>query len=144
MVVNARKLAAIDLHFLGPRVILAEFALGVSGPIVLGFLTLRGASRHGWPWGVTLFGAYLISLGLNYVPLLLHAIDLVRSRGASCEIADELLERRAAFRRYRRQSLYLLVPLVVPMIALQQHRMGRNRAVLRVGENTGEAGGRAR
>jgi len=47
MVLNIRKLAAIDLHFLGPYVILTEFALGVVGPVMLGLFTLRMASREG-------------------------------------------------------------------------------------------------
>src|SRR6516164_9511003 len=125
MIVDVRKLAAIDLHFLGPKVIVTEFALGVAGPIGLGLLTLRSAGRHGWPWGLTTFGAYLASLGLNYVPLLLHAVDLVRSRSVPTEIADALSNRSAAFGKYRRQSLYLLVPLVVPIAAIAQRREAR-------------------
>jgi hypothetical protein len=122
MTVNVRKLAAIDLHFLGPKVILTEFWAGVLGPIALGLLTLRKAYSYNWPRGLTLFGAYLLCLGLNYVPLLLHAIDLVRSQSASRVTADELSERKAAFRKYRRQSLYLLVPLIVPVVAVLQYR----------------------
>jgi len=130
VVVDVRKLAAIDLHFLGPKVILTEFALGVLGPVVLGLLTLRGAARHSWPWGLTLFGAYLLSLGVNYIPLLMHAVDLVRSRNASAEIAEELSERAAAFRKYRRQSLLLLVPLVVPIAAIAQEQEMRTTRLL--------------
>lgn len=120
MIVNIRKLAAIDISFLGPWVILTEFAIGVLGPFVLGGLTLRMALRHGWPLNLTLFGTYLLSLGLNYIPLLLHAVSLVLSQSVSDEIADELSDRRIAFRKYRRQSLYLLVPLVVPIAAILQ------------------------
>jgi hypothetical protein len=125
MVVDVRKLAAIDLHFLGPKLILTEFALGVAGPFVLGLLTLRSAARHNWPWALTLFGAYLLSLGLNYVPLLMHAVDLARSGTAMDEIADELSERNEAFRKYRRGSLYLLVPLVVLIADGLQRRDAR-------------------
>jgi hypothetical protein len=119
-VINVRKLAAIDLYFLGPYLIVAEFALGVVGPLMLGVLTLRMASRRGWPLGLTLFGGYLLLLGVNYVPMLLHGISLVLSRSVSREIADELSDRRAAFRKYRRQSLYLLVPFLVPLLAILQ------------------------
>ena len=117
---NVRKLAALDIHFLGPRLIVSEFAAGVAGPVIFGILTLRMAQRHAWPFGLTLFGAYLLTLGLNYVPLLLHAVSLVRSRAAFREIEHELSDRSEAFRRYRRQSLYLLVPFVVPIIAFAQ------------------------
>lgn len=125
MVINVRKLAAIDLYLLGPYVIVTEFALGVAGPIVLGVFTLRMASRQAWPLGLTSFGGYLLLLGVNYIPMLLHAIDLARFRSAFSEITDELSERRVAFRKYRRQSLYLLVPLVVPLLAILQHRETR-------------------
>jgi uncharacterized protein len=57
---------------------------------------------------------------VNYVPLLLHAISLVRNNSARDEIADELSEKRRMFRKYRRQSLLLLVPLAVPSVALAQ------------------------
>jgi len=122
---NVRKLAALDLHVLGPFVIVTEFALGVAGPLALGALTLRSSCRHGWPLGLTLFGGYLLSLGVNYLPLLLHAVSLVRSRSASHEIADELSDRRLTFRKYRRQSLYLLVPFVEPVLAVLQQRQNR-------------------
>jgi hypothetical protein len=128
MTVNVRKLAAIDLHFLGPKVILTEFSAGVLGPIALGLLTLRKAYSYNWPRGLTLFGAYLLCLGLNYVPLLLHAIDLARSRSASREIADELSERRVVFRKYRRQSVYLLIPLAIPIAAFLRY-IGRQEVM---------------
>ena len=122
MMVNLRKLAAMDLHFLGPSMIVTEFALGVAGPLVLGAFTLRMASRHAWPLGLTLFGGYLLSLGINYVPLLVYAVSMVRSRSAFREIADELSDQRMAFRKYRRQSLFLLIPLVVPVLAILQRK----------------------
>ena len=37
--IEPRRLAAVDLAFLGPIVIVGEFALGVVGPIALGALT---------------------------------------------------------------------------------------------------------
>lgn len=122
MGLHVRKLAALDLHFLGPGLILTEFALGVVGSLVLGGMTLRGALLKGWPLRQTVFGAYLLSLGINYVPLLLHAVGLVRTGMASREIADEVANSGAAFRKYRRQSLYLLIPLAVPLFALLQRR----------------------
>lgn len=119
--ISIRRLAAVDLAGLGPRVIMTEFALGVAGPLVLGILTLlRSASFHG-----RLFGAYLLSLSLNYVPLLLHAIRITRDRSVSAELADESSDRRLLFRKYRRISLLLLLPLVVPTIALIEHWRSR-------------------
>jgi hypothetical protein len=56
--ISVRKLAAVDVAFLGSRLVIAEFALGVAGPLGLGVLTVvRSQSSAG-----RLFGAYLISL----------------------------------------------------------------------------------
>jgi len=126
MMIDIRKLAAIDLHFLGRRLILTEFAAGVAGPIVLGALTLRMAFHRSWPVGLTFLGAYLLSLGVNYVPLLLHAVSLVRVGSVAEEIALELSDRGPAFRKYRRQSLYLLVPLFVAVTAFLQRGKSRS------------------
>jgi uncharacterized protein len=116
-VIDIRKLAAVDIAFLGSRLILTEFSVGVFGSLALGVFTLlRSHSLRG-----IAFGSYLLLIGVNYVPLLLHAISLARNNNsARDEIADELSEKRRMFRKYRRQSLLLLVPLVVPIVALVQ------------------------
>jgi len=102
--VNVRKLAAIELYFLGPRLILAEFAIGLSGSLPLGLLSAwRGARRFHSTW-IVLFGIYLIFTGINYIPLLLHAIDITCKGNAEREIADELEDKKRTFRQYRRQS----------------------------------------
>jgi|HubBroStandDraft_4_1064222.scaffolds.fasta_scaffold263496_2 hypothetical protein len=117
---NVRKFAAIDLAFLGSRVILTEFSVGVAGSTILGILTLRAGSHRFHSARMIVLGAYLLSLGINYVPLLLNAIDLARRGHAGLEIADELGDKRAAFRKYRRQSLLLLIPLLVAVAAIVQ------------------------
>jgi hypothetical protein len=117
-VIEIRRLAAVDIAFLGPRFILAEFSIGVFGSLALGVLTL--VRTHSL--GGTVFGAYLLCIGVNYAPLLVHAIDLVRHGTAHQEIAGELPEKDRMFRKYRRQSLLLLVPLVVPIVAIVQRR----------------------
>jgi hypothetical protein len=115
-VIDIRRLAAVDIAFLGSRIILAEFSIGVVGSLCLGVLTI--VRTHSL--GGTVFGAYLLCIGVNYVPLLLHAISLVKQGTASQEIADEMPEKNRMFRRYRRQSLLLLIPLVLPMLAIAQ------------------------
>jgi hypothetical protein len=124
MMIEIRRLAALDLTFLGPKIILPEFALGVLGPPALGVLTLL--KSRSTPW--MLFGAYLVALGANYVPLLLHAISITRRGTAREEIADEGGDQAWLFRRYRRQSLLLLLPLVVPIVALVQERRRKSNA----------------
>jgi membrane protease YdiL (CAAX protease family) len=115
-VIDIRKLAAVDIAFLGSRFILIEFSIGVLGPLGLGVLTLLRSHTMG---GIAL-GSYLLFIGVNYVPLLLHAVSLVWHNSAHHEIADETTEKRLLFRKYRRQSLLLLVPFVVPVLALAQ------------------------
>jgi hypothetical protein len=90
--VNVR-LAAVDLSGLGPKVIIPEFALAVlSGP-ALGVLTVvRSRSL-----GMTALGVD-IGLGVNYVPLLIHATDLVRRSAVAAAIIDEAFDRRSLSR----------------------------------------------
>jgi hypothetical protein len=120
---SVRRLAAVDVAFLGPKIILAEFTLAVFGSLGLGVLTLaRSHSGSG-----RLFGAYLVCLGINYVPLLLYSIDIVRRGSAHSEIADESGDRQQLFRKYRRLSLWLMVPLAVPAAALAGEWRRRKR-----------------
>ena len=81
--INPRKLAAIDIVFLGSKFIVAEFACGVLLSIALGsFVLFRGHSF----WQLVL-GLYLISLGINYVPMLVYAVGITRSQSARSDHA---------------------------------------------------------
>ena len=114
--INMRKLAAIDMVFLGPKLILAEYAAGVFFSAALGiFVLFRGHSF----WQIVL-GIYLICLGINYVPMLFYALAISTRQDARVEMADELTEKRKAMSKYRRQSLLLLVPLFTPVLGITQ------------------------
>jgi len=77
-VINLRKLAAIDILFLGSQFILAEFAAGVLLSTALGiFVLVRGHSF----WQAVL-GVYLVCLGINYVPMFACAVDITRKQSA--------------------------------------------------------------
>jgi hypothetical protein len=123
-VISIRKLAALDIAFLGPKLILAEFGGGILLAAAIGLLTLR---RSHSVWQI-LLGAYLLTLAVNYVPLLLYAITIVRHRSAQVEVAHEVTDRNRSFRRYRRQSLLLLVPFAVPILAIAQERQKSSRS----------------
>ena len=116
---NVRKLAAIDIAILGLLPVIAEFALGVIGSLAMGiFVALRSRGIRGM-----VLAAYLVALGINYVPLLFHALSLRDRSRARREMDDELgADPRIAMRRYRRGSLLLLLPFVVPVLALVQRR----------------------
>jgi hypothetical protein len=116
--VNLRKLAAIDIAFLGYKFVLAEYAIGVFFSAALGlFVLFRGHSF----WQICL-GIYLICLGINYVPMLAYTVSLANKEGARGELGDELTDKPGAMAKYRRQSLLLLVPLVAPILALIHRR----------------------
>ena len=109
---NLRKLAAIDIFFLGSKFIIAEFAVGVFLSAALGlFVLIRG---HAF-WQLAL-GIYLLCLGINYVPMLAYAISIGNKEHAQAELAGELADKRSAMAKYRRQSLLLLVPLAAPIL----------------------------
>lgn len=116
--INLRKLAALDILFLGPRWIVAEFAFGVLFSFALGlFVLVRGHSF----WQL-LLGIYFLCLGINYVPMLVYAIAVGNKVNARKEMAGELDDPRKTMSKYRSQSLVLLVPLAVPILALTQKR----------------------
>jgi len=118
---NVRRLAAVDLSGLGPKIVIPEFALGVLGCWALGVLTvLRSRSLE-----MTALGIALVGVGVNYVPLLIHAIELVRRSAVEAAIADEARDRRALYAKYRKQSLWLLLPFAVGFAALLQMRRHR-------------------
>jgi hypothetical protein len=118
--IQVRKLVAIELAFLGPRLILAEYAIAVVGGAGLGLLSLRvGLIRTHALWQI-LLGIYLLFLALTYAVLLVCAISMARRGDAREEIANELDDKITALQKFRRQSLWLLVPLVVPVAAMRQ------------------------
>ena len=110
-----RKLAALDLAFHGPRFVLVEFAGAVLLAGGLGVLSLRaGLTGPGRPvaWEIGL-AALLVGTAANYLPLLVHAIDLVRSGTARREVVGELAGEGRAARRYGTQQVLLVVPFAV-------------------------------
>lgn len=128
--INVRKLAALDLVLHGPWFILAEFGFAVALGAALGvYLTYDGLfSSQGHSPVALIMGIYTLLLGINYVPLLLHAIDLVRHRAAADELAYELTRKDYYVRKYSIQQFLVLVPLALPILALQQGAQRRTRA----------------
>lgn len=116
--INVRKVAALDIVFHGPRFILAEFAFGVfviAGVSVFMFFN----SAHVWLGAVQ--GCFFLWLALNYVPLLLYAISIVRHRSAHQEVAYELAHKERYALKYTLQAtLFLFIPLAMPALAMYQ------------------------
>ena len=57
-------------------------------------------------------------------------MSMVRGGSTLKEISGELADQGAAFRKYRRQSLFLLLPLVVPIAAILQEIQRRRPGTL--------------
>ena len=114
--IDPRKLAAIDIATLGPTFIISNFAGTALLCLSVGAFTLW----HADSCPQFTFGFYLVSLGINYVLMLFYALGINSSENARAEIGNAPNEKRRAMTEYRRQSLYLMLPLLVPIAALQR------------------------
>jgi hypothetical protein len=128
-IINVRKLAAIDLVFHGPRFILIEFGAGIPLMLALGvFILWRASALTGAAFiGYTLLGAYMLSLAANYLPLLFYAVALIRRGDAAAVVAYEVAHKETYAPRYGAQQMLLLLPLVIPALALWQAWQARQR-----------------
>ena len=121
-IINIRKLVALDIVFHGYRFILAEFAFAViacgSLAIVSFFIFFHNSGHQ---LIAIIMGFVLSWLTLNYVPLLLYALDM-RHRDIRQEVAFELEHRAAYALKYTLQSVLLLLPLIVPVLAIIQEK----------------------
>ena len=127
-VINVRKLAALDIVFHGPKFILIEFALGVIGCAALGLFSMYFGLFHGPNHSLfaVIIGCFLLWIALNYVPLLIYAISIVRHKSAQQEVAYELEHRDKYAGKYMRQSSLLLIPFAVPALAFYQEMQKRS------------------
>lgn len=115
-VIDPRKLAAIHIATLGPTLAIGNFAGTALLCLSLGaFILWRADSFQQFT-----FGFYFVSLGINYMLMLFYALEFTNPKSARTRIGDELNEKGGAMGNYGRQSIYLLLPLVAPIFALQQ------------------------
>lgn len=120
-VINIRKLVALDMVFHRPKLILAECVFGVFGSLTLGcVVAVPGFFAGHFSLTQILVSAYMLCIALNYVPLLFYAIGIVRRGSAHEEVAFELTHKEHYGRKYTAQSFLLLLPLVVPVLAIYQ------------------------
>jgi hypothetical protein len=122
--IEIRKLAAVDMAWLGAGVVVVEYALGVVLPIVVGALSIRAglAQNHPGNWQ-TVFGVWLLAIAANYIPLFLYALAIARAGTVQVEGGPEL---RFA-RRYGLQQLMILLPFAVVAVAIAQERSRSKR-----------------
>jgi hypothetical protein len=117
IMVNIRKLVAVDMLLHGARFIIAEFAFGIILGLALGVMTIRngviGLALFNWAIGIWLIGS-----SANYIPLLIYAILIARAGTIKVEGQPELANKK----RYNIQQFIVLIPFVVVVIALEQER----------------------
>lgn len=121
--IDPRKLAAIHIATLGPTFAISNFAGTALLSLSLGALILWRADS----FQLFTFGFYFISLCINYMVMLRYALELNTRESARAEIGLELNTERGAMAEYRRQSIYLLLPMVVPIVALRRRSRSRPR-----------------
>jgi len=102
----------LDITLHGPRFITAEFGIGT--PVILAVgISLILANQ-------LILGTYLLLTGINYIPLLVYMVVIVRKGSASAEVADYMSNDKHYVRKYSTQQLLLFVPLVVFWLAIWQ------------------------
>jgi len=126
--IQVRKLVAVELTYLGPKIIIAEYAIAVVVGLLVATLSLRAGLFMTHATWQTILGLYLLFVALTYAVLLGYALSMTRRGNSQAEIAHEVESNgtRATFRKYRRQSIWLLVPLAVPFVALKERRSSRH------------------
>ena len=115
---NVRRLAAVDMWGTkgSPkrrRIIRVEFWAGAIGCVALGVISL--ATTNGWG---LLLGAWLVGVGINYVPLVISAESLSEPGALERELDGTDISRE--LRRAGAQQLWIAVPLAVAVAALTQ------------------------
>ena len=127
--IEVRKLVAVDLAWLGTRLIVPEYALGIILPLALGILSLRaGLTQQDKANWQTMLGMWLVTISANYVPLFLYTVIIARAG----TVQEEGLPEFAHSRRYGIQQTIILVPLFVVLLALVQERKRRKSPTVKL------------
>jgi len=111
-VINVRKLVALDITLHGPRFIMVEFGVGTPAILAVGgYLAATGQ---------LVLGVYLLLTGINYIPLLIYVVLIVRGGTAAEEVAGGLSQDRHYVRKYSTQQLLIFVPFAVILLTVFQ------------------------
>lgn len=126
MTFEVRRLAVIDLYGARGtarrrRLVRAEFAAAFALGIGLGLWVLVRGGPAGWVIGLALIG-----IGLNYLPLAVHALT-IRPARLSAEVAA-MDDFAGQVRYYATAQARLLVPGLVAVLALRRHQGGTEEA----------------
>lgn len=120
-IINVRKLAALDIVFHGTKFILTEFALAVFLCGAVGLLIFHGSNHTPF---MIIMGSFFLWASLNYLPLLLYAISIVKQKSAKQEVAFELQHKDKYAAKYTLQSvIWLFMPLAMFLLAIYQESL---------------------
>ena len=116
-----RRLAAVDMYgahgtALRRAVIVSEFLAGAVVGTGIGVFAAVSASGLAW----LLFGVWIAGACLNYVPLALHALSLLRPGALNAELRDTDVTEQ--LRYYTRVQVWIAVPLLFVALAIAQLR----------------------
>lgn len=115
--INIRKLVAVDMTLHGTRFIIAEFAIGIVLPLILGFFAIRAGLFGSAPvHREVVLGFWLIGVAVNYLPLFIYALLIARSGTVKEEGQPEL----ANVKRYSLQQVIIFIPFFVAVLAIMQ------------------------
>ena len=114
--VNARRLAAADMwgtkgSTRRRQIIRAEFVAGVVGCLLVGAITIVQSS--GWARFV---GVWLVGVGVNYIPLVIHAQALSRPGALEAELRGTDVRRE--LHRAGVRQLWIAVPFAIAIADL--------------------------
>jgi hypothetical protein len=119
--ISIKKLVALDIITHGHWIILAEFAFGVFVSGAIGIFSLFNffSNANSAPL-VGIIGVILLWIALNYVPMLLYTISIMRHKSVLKEVTRGLENGDIHTRKYALQSAFLILPLLVPILAICQ------------------------
>lgn len=109
-ILNVRRLVALDIALHGSKFILVEFGFGVIFALILGLYSLKSYPPLGW---------YIIALGLNYVPLLIYAINITKMHSAKTESKDDLSNRKRVI-SYSIRQFVIFIPFSTILLSIYQ------------------------
>jgi hypothetical protein len=114
---NIRKYVTGDMEIQGVRFVLAEYAIGIFLPFVLGLITIVVGQFSSPPSVLkTVLGYWFVAVAINYVPLFIYAILFAREG----TIKEKGAEERAEATRDRRRQVIIAIPFLVVILALVQ------------------------
>ena len=113
---DVQRVVALDILLHGPRFILIEFGAAVPFMAVFGVFSARFSLA---------LGLYLVTLSINYAPLLAYALCIVKNRNAEAIVALEGIDRKLMVRRYSIRQFIIFVPFSIVALAIWQAWMRR-------------------